>query len=170
MGRLDLGTKGYDLMLEVLATAKWRARPVRLHIFGDGPQRQTLERMAVRMDLPNVELCGWTDDVVKVWSEHHVCVLPSRQESMPIVLVEAMLAGRPIVATDVGGIREMLTDGVTGFLAAAPTVRFLDAALERAWTARESLAQMGQAAARAARAAVPRDPVGVFAQRLMDLV
>ena len=66
-----------------------------------------------------------------IWAKEQILVLPSRQEGLPIALVEAMMAGRPAVVTDVGGNREVIDEGITGFIAEAPTVCAVSAALER---------------------------------------
>jgi glycosyltransferase involved in cell wall biosynthesis len=95
--------------------------------------------------------------VEDVWREHHALALPSRSEGLPLALLEAMLCGRPAVVTDVGGNAEAITDGVSGFLADAPTVGAFDEALERAWERRADWSRMGRAAAAAARAIVPAD-------------
>lgn len=57
--------------------------------------------------------------------------MPSRFEGLPLAMVEAMLCARPVVATDVAGHAEIIEDGVTGFLADAPTAGSMAAALER---------------------------------------
>lgn len=65
-------------------------------------------------------------------------------EGMPLVIVEAMLCGRPCVATNVGGITEWVEDGQSGFIANAVTIGAFDAAMEKAWAAREQWPAMGQ--------------------------
>jgi glycosyltransferase involved in cell wall biosynthesis len=78
-----------------------------------------------------------------VWADHQLLVLPSRTEAAPLVIVEAMLCGRPVVATDVGAVREWVTDGDNGFVSPAATVSALSETLERAWAARAAWKQMG---------------------------
>jgi glycosyltransferase involved in cell wall biosynthesis len=114
-----------------------------------------------------VRFAGHVNDGPGIWQTHQALVRPSRQEGLPLALVEAMLCGRPAIATDVGGIAELLVDGETGFLAAAPTVGALDAALERAWSARTDWPRLGAQAARRARATVPADPAAHFAEELL---
>jgi glycosyltransferase involved in cell wall biosynthesis len=97
-------------------------------------------------------------------------VLPSRHEGLPLSLVEAMLAGRPTIATDAGGIAELLTDNETGFLAAAPTVAAFSDALERAWAARARWPQLGATARMRAQATVPVDAPAALARKLLALV
>jgi glycosyltransferase involved in cell wall biosynthesis len=101
-----------------------------------------------------------------VWAEHHALVLPSRHEGMPLAVVEAMLCGRVCIVTDVAGNTEFIDDGVTGFVAPAPTASLFRDALERAWDRRGEWRQVGAAAARAVRERVSADPVGFFAREL----
>jgi glycosyltransferase involved in cell wall biosynthesis len=89
---------------------------------------------------------------------------------MPLVLVEAMLCGRPAIVTDVAGARELVRDGVNGFLAKAPTVELLDEAMNRAWENRHRLKEMGEQAAIDVRKFVSPDPVEDFVRELLALV
>jgi glycosyltransferase involved in cell wall biosynthesis len=72
--------------------------------------------------------------------------------------------------TDVGGTRELLRDGINGFLAKAPTVELLDEAMTRAWDNRGRLMEMGQIAATDVRKWVSRDPTEEFIRELTALV
>lgn len=168
VARLEVLDKGVDLLLRVLAEDRWRRRPLLVTLFGDGGDRVALEEMARLLELTEqVRFAGHVADVRAIWQTHQALVLPSRQEGLPLALVEAMLCGRPAIATDVGGIAELLADGETGFLATAPTVSALDAALERAWSARADWPRLGAQAARRARATVPADPAAHFADELL---
>jgi glycosyltransferase involved in cell wall biosynthesis len=89
---------------------------------------------------------------------------------MPLVVVEAMLCGRPCVASDVGGNRELIRDGVNGFLVKAATLELLDAAMNRAWENRAQMKMIGDAAAADVRRWVSEDPAGDFARDLETLV
>ena len=95
--------------------------------------------------------------------------MPSRIEGLPLTLVEAMLCGRPVVATRVAGA-ELIEDGITGFLAEAPTVGSVGEALERFWARREEAREIGAMAARKIRDLVPADPPRVFADKLKKLL
>jgi glycosyltransferase involved in cell wall biosynthesis len=84
--------------------------------------------------------------------------------------VEAMLCGRVCIITDVGGSRELVRDGINGFLAKAPTVELLDEAMNRAWESRGKLREMGERAAEDVRKWVSADPAEDFVRRLEVLV
>src|SRR5436190_1986192 len=170
IGRLHPKEKGQDLLLRVLARRRWRERPLSVTFYGDGLQRASLERMARNLGLTNVTFAGFVRDVPAIWSAHHGLILPSRCEGLPITLVEAMLCGRVSIVTDVGGNAEVVDDGVTGYLAAAPTEDALDDAMERAWNERHRWREIGAAAAARIRTLIPREPERCFAKRLVELV
>jgi glycosyltransferase involved in cell wall biosynthesis len=171
VARLYLPDKGQDLLLQALAQPQWRARAFQLTLYGAGPDESAIREMVQFLGLQHrVRIAGHVADIDAVWQRHHALVLPSRHEGLPLSLVEAMLAGRPAIATDAGGIAELLTDNETGFLAAAPTVAALSEALERAWAARTRWPQLGAAARARARATVPADAPAALAHKLLALV
>jgi len=166
VGRLDVISKAQDVLLQVLALPHWRERAVQLSLVGTGPNEWGLRRMVEQLGLKNIVFTGQRNDVEKIWAEHHALALPSRFEGMPLALVEAMLCGRPGIVTDVGGNRELVRDGVNGFIAKAPTVELVDEAMNRAWKEQHRLREIGARAAEDARQFVPRDPGRDFAQQL----
>jgi glycosyltransferase involved in cell wall biosynthesis len=102
--------------------AAWRAAAprlpgARLRIVGDGPLRGLVERLC--RDLP--EQTSWepqleTPAIARALDESSVLVLPSRSEGLPRVVIEALCRGRPVLATPVGGVPDLIDDGVNGFL------------------------------------------------------
>lgn len=169
VARLDPAAKGQDLLLQVLARPEWRSRPVELSLFGAGPYEATLRRMAALLQLKNVYFRGHVGDIAEIWQQNHLLLLPSRYEGLPLALVEAMLCGRPAVVTDVGGNTELCAEGLTGFVASAPTPSSYSEALERAWQRREEWAELGDAARVRVESFMPQDPVGAFCERLKQL-
>ncbi|HEX9932393.1 MAG TPA: glycosyltransferase family 4 protein [Allosphingosinicella sp.] len=170
VGRLNAVEKGQDLLLRVLASDKWRARPLSVTFLGDGGQRAGLEELAAFLRLDSVRFAGVRTDVAAFWADHHALALPSRAEGLPLVLIEALLSGRIAIVTDVGGNAELLEEGVNGFIAEAPTESSLDSALERAWQRRDEWCALGAAAAVRLRTKIPADPAKLFAARILDLV
>ncbi|HVG22878.1 MAG TPA: glycosyltransferase family 4 protein [Thermoanaerobaculia bacterium] len=166
VARLLPPEKGQDLLLRVLARERWRSRALSVTFFGNGPHRDALNAMASRLALTSVTFAGHVDDVAAIWRDHHALVLPSRCEGLPIVLVEAMLSGRVPIVTNAGGNAEVVEDGVTGFVAAAPSEDALDEAMERAWQRRDEWRAIGARAAESIRTFVPPDPLRVFAAEL----
>jgi glycosyltransferase involved in cell wall biosynthesis len=167
VARLYPMEKGQDLLLNVLAQEKWRKRPVALTFYGEGIQRSSLERMVKLLGLTNVRFAGHVPDIQDVWQHHTGLLLGSRCEGLPLVIVEAMLAGRLVIATDAGGSAEVIEDGVTGFIAEAPTVGAIDDAMERAWRDRPRWAEIAARGAEAIRQTIPPDPGTAFVSDLL---
>jgi glycosyltransferase involved in cell wall biosynthesis len=171
VARLDPGQKGQDLLFEALAGPVWATRNWQLSLYGDGPVHSSLQRFAERLGISKrVTFAGHARSVERIWAENHVLVMPSRYEGLPLAMVEAMLCGRPVIATDVAGHAELIIDGVTGFLAVSPTVANLAEALERLWSGRANLESVGRASAERIRKLVPPDPARVFSDKLKELM
>jgi glycosyltransferase involved in cell wall biosynthesis len=112
VGRLD-HQKAFDVLLHAMA----ELQGVTLVIVGDGPARGSLEGLASELGIRDrVIFTGWLEDPRPTLGAFDVLALASRFESFPLVLLEAMHGGVPIVATAVGGVPEMLEDGVTGIV------------------------------------------------------
>lgn len=170
IGRLDAAAKGQDILFQVLDLPRWRKRNLHVTLFGSGRTERALRRWADVLKLPNLSFGGFSENMEELWSLHHALILPSRWEGMPLVIVEAMLCGRPCIVTDVAGARELVRDGVNGFLAKAPTVELLDEAMNRAWENRHRLKEMGEQAAIDVRKFVGPDPTEDFVRELVALV
>lgn len=169
VGRFYMKEKGQDLLLRVLARDRWRGRPIAVTFFGEGLNAAGIATTAALLGLNNVRIAGFVKDVSAIWDDHHALVLPSRCEGLPLVVVEAMLSGRVVIATDVGGNREVIQDGLTGFLANAATADALDDAMERAWQSRPDWRQIGDRAAKDIRQLVPPDPAALFGAQLLKV-
>lgn len=162
--------KGQDLILEALALPEWRNRCVKVSLYGAGRQAEAFKRLSRMLDVERaVVFAGHEPDITGIWAEHHMLILPSRREGLPLAIVEAMLCGRPVITTDTAGNAEVVEDGVTGFIAPAPKLQFVAEAMERAWQARPQLREMGIVAANQIRQIIPRDPVFNFVQLLLKV-
>ena len=169
VARMEPSAKGQDVLFETLALPRWRVRDVCVTLARTGPWEKGLRRYANWLELTSVYFAGFVSDIEAFWRSHHALVLPSRHEGLPLALVEALLCGRPAIVTDIPGNTELLTDGITGFIARAPDVVSLDEALERAYRCRDELPRMGARAAEAIRQRIPRDPVRVMADKLLEV-
>jgi glycosyltransferase involved in cell wall biosynthesis len=169
VGRLHPPSKGQDLLLEALATPIWMQRSWRLTFYGEGRMKNTIERLVLRLGLIDRVVFAGHAAVEDIWASNHLLVLPSRYEGLPLVLVEAMLCGRPAVATEIAGHPDLIEEGITGFLAEAPTVSSLLNALERFWARRAEAKQLGEIAANNIRRLVPPDPVSIFSEKIQQL-
>ena len=116
-----------------------------LVIAGDGPERARLEARAVARGV-DLRLLGYRPDVEQVLAALDVFVLSSTSEGLSTTILEAMAAGRPVVATRVGGAEEMIADGVTGVLVPPSDPSALAGALRRGLGAADGGAAMGAAA------------------------
>jgi glycogen(starch) synthase len=119
VGRL-VEQKGVEYLLRALSSAKERFPNVRLKIVGDGEFRPMLERIATNLMLgTQVEFLGWQtgSDLVKCYQKAQIVVIPSIYEPFGMTALEAMACQRPVVASRVGGLSEIIEHEVTGFLA-----------------------------------------------------
>lgn len=115
VGRLN-AQKGFDVLLQALQQLH-HEDGVRLLIVGGGEEHEALTRQSTALGLSKrVRITGWTDRVRDFLSRGDICVLPSRSEGFPLAVVEAMLAGLPVVASGVGGVPEAVCDGESGLL------------------------------------------------------
>jgi N-acetyl-alpha-D-glucosaminyl L-malate synthase BshA len=109
----------HDLVY-AMAMVKKEAPGVKLMLVGDGPDRHSVERLIKRLDLKEQAfLTGFRSDVANLLRCSDVVALVSQTESAPLTLLEGMSSGLPVVATSVGGIPEIVEDGVNGFLVEA---------------------------------------------------
>ncbi len=170
IGRLDPSAKGQDLLLNVLGLPRWMGRDLRVTFYGKGSAETCLRTLASKLGVSQkVQFVGHVADIADAWKMHHALILPSRFEGLPLAVVEAMLCNRPVIATSVAGIPEVVEDNVSGFLAAAPTVPLMDEALQRAWAKRSEWNEIGTHAGKMIRKLVPQDPGQVFADILLRL-
>jgi glycosyltransferase involved in cell wall biosynthesis len=149
LARIDPAFKGQHILLEVLAQEQWRHRDWRLLLVGGGRLSETVHRLVryYGLDDGRVDMVGHEGDVIPVIASADLIVMPSLSEGTPYAAVEGMAAGRPVVATPVGGFAELVSDGRTGWLAEAATSAHFAEALERAWSMRAEWAEIGDAAA-----------------------
>lgn len=149
--------KGQLLLIEAAARLARLGVGFELVLAGDGPMRPVIEAAIAGHQLRSrVRITGWlSNDAVRAEiAASRVVVLPSFAEGLPVVLMEALALGRPVVTTYVAGIPELVRDGETGWLVPAGDVTALTDALKEALTASvDRLAEMGRAGAAAVRAA-----------------
>jgi N-acetyl-alpha-D-glucosaminyl L-malate synthase BshA len=108
--------KRIDAVMEVFARIS-RAVPARLLLVGDGPELGTAYRLSRELNIaPLVETLGAQEDVIPLLSAADLFLLPSAQESFGLAALEAMACDVPVVASNVGGLPEVISHGVSGFL------------------------------------------------------
>ena len=151
IGRLE-EQKGHDVLFDALAKLVRQGMDFTLVVAGEGSRRGWLEQQAVSRGLaPRVQFVGQIDDVGGLIAAADGVLIPSRWEGLPLVLLEAMARGRPIVASATGGVADALEDGVSGTLvppgdpeALADAIEKLHKHADRAW-------RMGRVAAQRVR-------------------
>lgn len=152
VSRLEEG-KGVQLLLHAAAAVLASEPDWQLNIYGQGPAEKYLRDVVSHLGLVDrVNFRGYVRDLRAIWAANHLMVSPSIEDGVPMTIPEAMLCGRPVLATRVGGAEDWIRHGETGFLCAAPTVPLLAGALHDAVLVRERWPTLGVAAAAAAHA------------------
>jgi len=147
VARLSPIQKGQDLLLEAFASPRWYGRDWHLTFVGRGAGRNYLEELVKHYALTDrVTFAGFQEKVTDVWSDNELLILPSREESMPIAVLEAMYCGRPCLVTDVGDNTKFVRAGDTGFVAHGARLAALSHALQTAWESRPCWPEMGRRA------------------------
>jgi glycosyltransferase involved in cell wall biosynthesis len=111
--------KRIDRMIRVAAMAMASTPALRLYIVGDGPERAALQREASDLGIADrVVFAGWSSEAPTWYAAADVVAISSDSEGTPLTLIEAAASGRATVATDVGGVADVIADGVTGIVVA----------------------------------------------------
>ena len=150
-----VAVKNLGLLLAACGRLRDSGVRFRCRMVGDGPLRAELEAERARLGLEDVvQMPGAADQeiVAQWWQRAAVGVLTSQNEGMPVSLMEAAASGVPVVATAVGGVPELVRDGVTGLLVPPADPDGLAAALRRLLTDTELRRRMGRAARERAEA------------------
>ncbi|MEY8837877.1 glycosyltransferase family 4 protein, partial [Cribrihabitans sp. XS_ASV171] len=140
--------KGQMILIEALARLRDRTSGLHLALVGDGEMRPDLQRAIDAQGLgDSVTLTGWLDQegVRAELDAAHALVMPSFAEGLPMVVMEAMAAARPVIATYIAGTPELVQEGRTGWLVPAGDPEALaDAIAQAAEMPRDRLAELGQ--------------------------
>jgi len=169
VGRLFILDKGQDMLLRILSEPAWRSRPVRVSLVGTGVDEAGLKGLTELLGLDNIDFLGHIADIEKLWTAHHALVLPSRSEGLPLSVLEAMAAGRPVIVSNAGGNAEIVQDEVTGFIGEACERSFADA-MERAWKRKEAWEDMGKKASSHVLSHVQANPPNLFADSINEIL
>jgi glycosyltransferase involved in cell wall biosynthesis len=167
VGRLSILDKGQDILLQVLSQPKWKERPLFVTIVGSGFDEYMLKELCRFYAIKNVRFVPnmLQDDM---WNNAHGLLLPSRSEGLPLVVLEAMAAGRMVITTVAGGSAEWVNPDC-GFIT-YPMAQFLDETLEKAWQQREQWQQMGENAFALFSSQYPKDAIEQFASTIQTIL
>jgi glycosyltransferase involved in cell wall biosynthesis len=146
IGRLD-PQKNPSAAIEAIARLRGMGHQAELRIVGEGPLRAPLQQQVSELKLEKaVEFAGTRDSsrVLAELARVRALILPSVAEGLPVVIMEAFAVGRPVIASDVGGVSELLEHGVNGWLIPAGSVDALvEAMLESLQCSPVELHEMG---------------------------
>ncbi len=148
VGRL-VEQKGFALLLAAMAEVTPGLPGLRLTLVGDGPLRGALMAQSARLHLQDhVTFAGWQDEsgVRAALAAATALILPSFAEGLPVVVMEAMAAGRPVIATAIAGLPELVAPDAGWLVPAGDAAALADAIRTLAATPPETLATMGHAA------------------------
>ncbi len=145
-----LWDKGIGELVEAARLLKQRGCSARVRIVGSpdpgNPKTVDEKTLSCWQAEGIIEFSGQNNEIAKVWASSHIAVLPSYREGLPMSLLEAASCGRPLIATDVPGCRELVKDGVNGILVPAYDASALADAIETLVNDRTLRKNMGQQA------------------------
>ncbi|BCB05663.1 glycosyltransferase family 4 protein [Bacillus sp. KH172YL63] len=119
--------------------------PWELDLVGDGPLLETMKEQVKRGPIADrVNFLGKSRDIPELLARSHILVLTSRHEGLPISIIEGMRSGLPIVASDVGGVNELIDDGHNGFLIPRDDTGLLTKRLNSLMVKKQLMEKMGQ--------------------------
>jgi len=163
--------KAIEYLIRSVAAVRKRIGDLRLEIAGSGPELRPLQAEANSLGLADgVRFLGWRPDMATVLPRWDVFILPSLDEGFPIALLEAMAAGLPVIASDVGGVPELVNHGETGFLVRPRDVDGLSERLVYLVPDRQARASMGAAGRRRVRSLFSADRMAAEVATLYEEV
>ena len=174
MGRLSF-EKGHVDLIAALALLRQRNVPFHLLIVGEGPERAAIEKAREELRMQAyITLAGHRNDVRPYYAAATLYLMPSHSEGSPLALLEAMIAGVPVIASRAGGIPEIVTDESTGVLTPKRNPQAVAAAIERLLAdpdLRNNLANNAlRETARFSPEAYRRNLIGVYRQVLSEQI
>ncbi len=138
--------KNIEAVIETTARLTRLGIDVQTEIAGTGPSESALRELTARLDVAgHVRFLGWQRDVDALLSSWHILLMPSMQEGFPVAALEAMGMARPVFASRVGGLCELVVDGVTGRLFPAGDTDALVRCIAEIDKDRLQLTRMGRA-------------------------
>lgn len=148
IGRFVQG-KAYNEFFQAARVVIAQGAPGHFICVGDGPNRLDMEKLVQDLGLSRqISFLGWRADVPALLADCAVLVLASHSEGLPIVILEAMAAGLPVVSSDVGGCDEAIIDGETGFLVPPGDYEEMAAKVYQLITNQDLAQSLGQAGQR----------------------
>lgn len=172
--RLD-PLKGHRILIEALARDRESFENARVLICGDGPIREELQFQCSNTKLDHIiKFLGWRDDLPDVFGASDCTIVPSLSEPFGLVAVESFMAQKPVIATAVGGLKEIVQNGVTGLLIPPASSKALQAAMlqimaNRCWAQQLGANGREDARKRFPRSRMLREYADVFARSTVSI-
>lgn len=139
--------KGHEDAFLALKTLKEKGLGIKLLLIGDGDRKEILQKAARHLGVcDSIVWVGWQKDPRRFIAICDVTLMASHSETFSIACLESMAMGKPVIATDIGGASEMITDGVSGYLVPAKQPSAIAEAIARVSRSADSLREMGKAA------------------------
>ena len=136
--------KNHEVLVKSIANLVESGHEVQLDLYGQGELEESTKDLVKKLHMENnIKFCGLTDDVYSIMEQCDIFVLPSIYEGMPMTLIEAMGTGMPILASNVGGIPDMIENEKSGLLC-EPTVDGVVRGLERLIESEEDRKRYGE--------------------------
>jgi glycosyltransferase involved in cell wall biosynthesis len=146
--------KGLETLVRAFGLVTKELPEARLLLVGGGSERESLHQLTVALGLQNrVVFAGWVEELATIYEAFDIVALTSISEGTPLAIIEAMAAGRPVVATAVGGVPDVVQDGKTGILVPAGDAGAVAGAILRLGADATARAAMGAAGREIAREA-----------------
>jgi glycosyltransferase involved in cell wall biosynthesis len=163
IGRL-VWQKGFEYFIDAIPDVLKRVKKAKLLVVGEGVLKGELEIKSKQLKLEDkIIFTGFRSDIKDILASIDIFVMPSLREGLPMILLEAMAMAKPIVATNIEGIKEVLENGETGILVPPKDARALTAAIIDLLIHNDKAYQIGMAARRVVRA---RFGVDVMVQKV----
>jgi len=139
--------KGFEYLIQSIPEIVKAVPEAKFLLVGEGPRRERLEALSEELRVrDNVILAGFRSDIKEILSAIDLLVVPSILEGFPMIILEAMAMGKPIVATNIDGIIEQITDGVDGILVPPKNPNALAEAILKIFSEEEKMKKIGLAA------------------------
>ncbi|MCR4345206.1 MAG: glycosyltransferase, partial [Candidatus Scalindua sp.] len=141
--------KGFEYFIEAIPDVLKRFKKARFLVVGEGALRDELKAKSKSLKLEDkIIFTGFRSDIKSVLASIDIFVMPSLLEGLPMVLLESMAMAKPIVATDIDGVKEVLNNGETGLLVPPKDPKALSVAIVDLLNHRDKAYQIGLAARR----------------------
>lgn len=135
--------KNHSIVLKALHLLK--RDDVYYVICGIGSNKKRLEELARKYEVEdNLKLLGYRTDVIEIMKASDIFVFPSKREGLPVSLMEAMASGMPVIASNIRGNNDLITDGKNGYLFASTSVKSLSKKLKKAFNDNEKLEEISK--------------------------